>query len=383
MFSGVLPKVVSDVGPGGPFVTNAQGVNALTKSALENQYYGPNIQSEINQRNALTQGQTIENQYMPQKLQLSNQLAGLTNQWYGPQMQSQIGFQNAQTNKLNTMTPLEAQQQGILNQYLPQSEQARLAQSGAMTNYYNMGGPRASVGTKNEQAFQHGVALDNPQLRPDQIYEAGNVLRSGGTQLSDGTKLNPLSPSSIDAYNTLQKGNTYAGAAVPLIKAHQAEAELKVIEDMSQKDFAPYATTYAGYSPEQIIDTFKTDDASQLKLGDFIASQAAQYEAAQIRNRIAGGEPGISATNELMGKSGQVIKTLFPRLSAKARERATKRLDQYLSAGLKARTKAGTGLADVQLGNNQSGNNQPDTSGATAGREEGILNYNMQTGKFE
>lgn len=51
--------------------------NAVQKSALENaaqrlknQYYAPDILSQIANRNALTQGQTITNQYLPDQLRL-------------------------------------------------------------------------------------------------------------------------------------------------------------------------------------------------------------------------------------------------------------------------------------------------------------------------
>ena len=45
MFSGIpLPKTVADVGPGGPLVTALQGMNALTKSNLDNQVLGAQAQ---------------------------------------------------------------------------------------------------------------------------------------------------------------------------------------------------------------------------------------------------------------------------------------------------------------------------------------------------
>lgn len=78
--------------------------NAITQGALQNetsrlknQYYAPNILSQIAYKNALTQGQNIENQYMPEKLQLANAYQALQNKFYGPNIQSEIGLRGAQT----------------------------------------------------------------------------------------------------------------------------------------------------------------------------------------------------------------------------------------------------------------------------------------------
>ncbi len=208
--------------------------------------------------------------------------------------------------------------------------------------------------------FESLVAKDNPNLNKNQIYEAANAIANGQETLSDGTpvKISPASQSSLDR---ITKGTTTAPLITQSIKANQAHAELQTLTEMSNKDFAPYAETYAGYSPQQIVDSFKKDKTSQERLGNFIASQAAQYEAAQIRNRIAGGEPGISATQELMGKSGQIVKTLYPRLSAEARAQATKRLDQYLDKALEARNKIGLRPSDIKK-SHENKNNQEESN---------------------
>lgn len=268
----------------------------------------------------------------------------ILNKYLEAQQQSELANRNAMT-QLNQQKTTE---QNILNKWLPQSEEARIKNINAMAALNAMGGKGGGVGQKEEQNFQRLVGLDNPQLKPEQVYEASNVLREGGDTLADGTKLNPLSQAALGSANRLLKGQTTGAVATQAINANKADAELKVLMNMSQKDFEPYATTYAGFSPQQVIDTFKSDNASQDRLGNFIASQAAQYEAAQIRNRIAGGESGISATQELMGKSGQIIKAHFPHLSARARLQATKRLDEYLDAGLRARNSVGIGLTGIQ-----------------------------------
>jgi len=289
-----------------------------------------------------------------QKNQLANQMSQMLNQEQPEKFKSdmataalQQAFTQANTNKLNTMTPLEAQAEVLKNQFYPELTKSQIASNLAMANLRNMGGSGLGTGGKEEIMFQNLIKKDNPNLNSDQVYEASNILRSGGNTLSDGTKLNPMSPAAQASFDRLTKYGTTAGAITPLLKARQADAELKTLMSMSQPDFAPYATTFAGYSPEQIADTFKSDDASQTRLGKFMAAQAAQYEAAQIRNRIAGGEPGLLATQELMGKSGQIIKTLYPKLSAQARQAAANRLDEYLSSALQARQSVGIGASST------------------------------------
>lgn len=289
-----------------------------------------------------------------QKERLANAMSAMLNQEQPEKFTSEMATakstqnsNNAYANNLNTMTPLDAMKQKLANGMYNALTQSQINNNNAMANMRSMGGSGLGTGGKEELMFQNLIKKDNPNLSPAQAYEASNVLRQGGNTLSDGTKLNPLSPAAQESFDRLSKGTTYAGAAVPLLKARQADAELKTLMTMSQPDFAPYATTYAGYSPEQIAATFKNDDESQTKLGKFMASQAAQYEAAQIRNRIAGGEPGLLATQELMGKSGQLIKTLYPKLSGKARQAASDRLDQYLSAALQARQSVGIGASSA------------------------------------
>lgn len=362
-FGGILQKALA----------NYRALTATQKEDTEQKYLPKEKEEAL--RQAMANTSILQNQatYAPQMSAAELLSKQITNQWMPKLNQSTIGLQGAEANKANTMTPIEALAGQIKNQFAPQQEQADLSQKKAMTNYYQNGGPGMGVGDKADAGFRAAIARDYPELGndPTKIWEASNVLKSGGNRLSDGTILRSMSPNLRDSLDRVTKAGTYAGAAVPLVKAQQADAELKVLNNMSQKDFEPYATTYAGYSPGQIMDTFKRDDASQLKLGNFIASQAAQYEAAQIRNRIAGGEPGVSATQELMGKSAQIIKTRFPSLSSTARLQATKRLDEYLSEALKERNSVGVGASMTRGSNsNQSGSQN---SGVNWVRKNGQL----------
>src|ERR1700741_315092 len=117
---------------GGQLIRSGNALNDFRMKQLQNQYYGPNIESEMANRNALTQGQNITNQYMPEKMKLANAYQNMVNQWYGPNQQANINSLNASTNKTNTMTPLEAQQMSIQNEFGRQREQADIANKNAM-----------------------------------------------------------------------------------------------------------------------------------------------------------------------------------------------------------------------------------------------------------
>lgn len=257
--------------------------------------------------------------------------------------QAQLPYKGPQAAASLEATQLKNTLQQIINHYMPQQQEAQIGQKNAMSQFYKMGGPRAGVAIANQNAFMKNVGLDNPQLNgdPTKIREAANAYQQGKSSLPDGSKLNPMSPNTVSALATVMKGNSTAALVTKAVQANQSEAELQVMSSMAQKDAAPYATTYAGYSPHQILDTFKDDDKSQKQLGNFIASQAAQYEIAQQRNRVAQGAPGVGATRELMSESMQHIQSSYPRLSGKARKAAADRLNDYFTAGLQARNAVG------------------------------------------
>lgn len=205
MFSSIPLPNIEDA----TILSQVAKLNALQKQDLENKYYGPNIESEIANRNALTKGRNIENEYLPEKLKQANVFAQQQNKFYAPNILSEIANRNALTNKYNTMTPLEAQELKLKNALYPELTRAQIGAQNAMANLRNMGGSGVGVGGKDEALFQHQVALDNSHLKtPEEIYEASNVLRNGGNRLSNGKLLNPLSPAARTTMLRLQKGTT-------------------------------------------------------------------------------------------------------------------------------------------------------------------------------
>jgi hypothetical protein len=236
-----LPKVVADTGPGGGLVTAMQGMNALNKSSLENQYYAPNMQSQIGYRNALMQGQNIENQYMPEKLKLANAFAGLQNQYYAPNIQSEINNRNALTNKYNTMTPLEARELEIKNQFGAQREQANINSQKAMANYRNMGGSGMGVGQKQIMGLQQQLVREHPDWSPEQANQAASAYIAGDNQLPDGTALPPISGIGQSYVDQIVKQGTTAQG----LNQQRFAATTDAILDQG-KDLLPIVSQYAG-----------------------------------------------------------------------------------------------------------------------------------------
>jgi hypothetical protein len=336
-----LPRVVSDVGPGGPLVTAMGGINSLAHNMLKRKWYAPDIESQINNRNAMTEGQQIMNQYMPDKFRLANAMADLQNQYYGAGQESEINNRNAMTERYNTMTPLEAKKLELQNLFYPDVTKSNISAQKSLEDFRKMGGGGAGVDQKQLQGFQNQISLDNPSWDQNQINQAASAYLSGETTMPDGSPLPPASGLAQQYLDLMSKKTTTAALQTGGVKAKQAEAELEVLNKYANEGLKPYGTTYNDMNAQQILDSFRSDKASQLRLGKFIASQALQYEAAQNRVRLANGQPGITATEGLMRASQQIVNAKFPRLSYEARQEATRFMDEALKKGLEARNSVG------------------------------------------
>jgi hypothetical protein len=276
----------------------------------------------------------------------------------GDQAPQQIGIGEQQQNPLQDLfrqnlqqqpnivskTPIQAQpnQYDHLTDLLQKSIENKLNPSFGITG--------VGAGPKEQLFFEQTVKKDNPNLTDDQAYEAANVIANGGDSLSDGTKLN-ISQRALTSLDRLTKGTTTTAALNQAIRGTQAERELDVLNNYATKGLAPYGDTFADMNPKQIADTFKSDKASQERLGRFVAAQGLQYEIAQQRIKLANGEPGVTSTNELINLSKQTINAKYPRLSKQAREEAARYMDEALKAGFNARQSAGLGAFSYRGGN--------------------------------
>lgn len=254
----------------------------------------------------------------------------------------------AQANETTANIPLLEQntlKQKILNQTLNKRELAEIDELGSRADYYRKGGGGQGVGSKAENEFQNNVALDNPNIPPEKLRDAVNAIREGKNYLPDGTPVR-TSLTTMEALNRVIKAGTTSTLLTQGVKANQGEAELKALDNFYNKLGGAYQGSldlpFIGeFSPEQIKDSLDPREEAQKRLGRSIAIQALNYEKAQLRNNIAGGMPGITAINELMAHSGQIIKQRAPRISATARKEADKIISEGIEQMRKARMKAG------------------------------------------
>lgn len=270
-------------------------------------------------------------------------------------------LQEANLNKIFADTGLTSEntlKQKILNQFLPEREPAEINEVKARAKYYESGGSSGGVGAKDYMSYVNGVAQDNPNLTQDELKEATDVLANGGTQLSNGKPLNPMSLGTRMALDRSVKASTTSQQINQSLGANQSEAELDVIDKLADEWTQPYAETFFNKSPKAFYDSFKNDDESQKRLGKFIAGQAIQFESAGLRSRQANAPASITAIEELMKHSGQVIDARFPRVSSKARKYAAKYLQNALSKGLEARNKIGIGASYLIKKQNEANKNQ-------------------------
>lgn len=317
-------------------------------------FVGPQAQADLKKALLSNDYQKIVNQYEPNKLQLANQNQKNINDWYAPDIKSQIANRIANANETNTMLPLKAQNQKNINDWYGKNQQAEI-------NYKNMGGAGMGTGGKEELTFQNFVARDNPQLKnAQQVYEASNVLRQGGHQLSDGTPLNQISPAAEESLNRLTKYGSTNTLITQGVNANQADSEINVLSKFAQEGLKPYGNTYFNKSPEQIMDSFRSNETSQKRLGKFIAAQQLQYEISQNQIKIAMGQPGVTSTQELMGLGQQVLDTKYPKLSYTARHEANRYFLEALRKGLESRKQVGIGARssgkNINTESNQSKN---------------------------
>ena len=168
-------------------------------------------------------------------------------------------FTKAQTGKINTMTPLEAAKMALENSWYGKKTQAEINANEALANYRNTGGGGGGTEAtaKAQRAFENSIARDNPELSPDALYEASNVLREGGDQLSDGTKLNPLSSASQTALDKVIRSSTTPTATASKKTMHAIEGAIPLIDKLLKME-EPNQVTGTFWSPNAQADYMDT-----------------------------------------------------------------------------------------------------------------------------
>ncbi len=235
MLSGIpLPNA-----PAGNFQEGFKNANELSRQLLENrmknlqnQYYGPNIESEM----ALRGAQTNELNTMTP---LKAAELGLKNQFYPSDIKSQMAFRGAQTNKLNTMTPLEAAELRTRNEFLPQTLQSDITYKNAMADWRKSGGMGGmGVDQKAAQGFNNQLRMDHPDWTPEQINDASNAYYEGRNTLSDGTPLPPLSGQAEDRLTKITNKNAPVAVRNQAANYDVLYTDLKDFDIEAVKSFA-------------------------------------------------------------------------------------------------------------------------------------------------
>ncbi len=191
--------------PGGGINAAMSANNALAHNMLKTKYYGPDIQSQIENRNALTEKTKTMTPLEAAELQLKNQ-------FYAPNIQSEINNRNALTDKYNKMTPLEARELDLKNNMYNRVTESNMRANEALANFRNSGGGGGGVGQKELKGFEHQLSTEHPEWNQQQVNQAASAYLSGATTLPDGTPLPPVSGYSQTFLDQIVKrGNTAQG----------------------------------------------------------------------------------------------------------------------------------------------------------------------------
>jgi len=205
-----INELTSDIQGGGGIVNSMKGINALTESSLnnrkkelENQYYGPNIESEIANRNALTTGYQIANKYAPDRLRLANEYAEQINPLKIRKQQLENDYAE-ETNPLNK-TKLQIE---VAN--LDAKIKAQIKAQEAMANWKNTGGSAAGVDQKAAQGFIEQLHIDHPEWTTEQLNDAANAYYDERHTFSNGEPLPTLLGQAADKLTKIKGKNAPA-----------------------------------------------------------------------------------------------------------------------------------------------------------------------------
>ena len=221
-FSGIpLPKVVADVGPGGPIVTGMQGANALTQGNLQNKFlqaelpYAPynayaNALSKIAYANLLP--------YQIQAQVMSNPLMWMAFKDNPEAMKSMIeNFKHTipQGNSIfgNVNIPNPSSQQnggsgglfsmlgGLLNKFLGNNDSSSL---GNNQNNMNLSHPSGNNAMSSTGDFGANNKATPEEIKDvvDKAMGQTSTLAPGGIEGYAGSKLKPMNQQIVDPGKT-------------------------------------------------------------------------------------------------------------------------------------------------------------------------------------
>src|SRR5277367_1958205 len=291
--------------------------------------------------------------------------------------EAERAFQRASTNKINTMTPFEAQKAALENAWYPKLSQSLVDERSALTKQRDLGITGLGTGGKEQFLFQRLTGQSNPTFTPDQAFEAANAVMEGKTTLPDGTNIN-INPLMLSSLDRRTKAGSTADVISNVIRGMQAEKEMSVLTKYVGDALAPYGDTIAGHSPAQIAATFSNKKDDQIKLGRLAAAQQLQTDLATNQNIINSGRPTASITREILGDMETKIKTNWPFMSNVARQETLRYTLEALDKTLEAKRSIRIGASTASI--------PPDTSTTSKPTEtstSGEMHFNRKTGRLE
>lgn len=265
---------------------------------------------------------------------------------FDPRMwEAAMQSQQANTNKTNMMTPLEAEKLRQQNRYYPEMTKSQIELN-------RMGGRGGlGAGDKSDLNFQRTIGIDNSHLRPDQLPEAANVVKSGGNSLSDGTPIN-VTPNITDALNRVARYGTTTALTNQGVQANQAESELPIYKKVIDEGINLYGDTINGFSPKLLQDMLDVKNHSaQQRIGKYMAAQQIAYDRAALMLKINALPAGVTLADEIRKLSYAEANNRFYRSSAESKKIASDIVSDTLEKGMNQRRSVDTGAASVYYKN--------------------------------
>ncbi len=240
------------------FLSRAKSNNELTKQNLENKYYAPNIESEIANRNALTKGYNINNQYAPDRLRLANEHAGLENKYYGRNIESEMGLRGAQKSEAEALAGMHGTDNKI--NALKYWYMKNYMQGMGNNNQLNNTGSSPSQQAPNQSANFGGGGL------------GGSVPSSSGQMTNQPANQGQASPQQMQNQGGNSQSNPKSSSAYGI------ETPMPTREDIGNKMFLG-------------TDTYSS------KIENAKKQQQDQYE--QFKNKIESSATTANAANDM------------------------------------------------------------------------------------
>lgn len=401
-----------------PILTSMYSQNALTKQNLENMYYAPNILSQINNKNADTARQLIENKYLPEKSQLANQFQALQNKYYAPNIQSEIGLRGSQSglaqseaaknNYLLKHPGFMAGDEGKTIQYLIDTGAINPNALKASSNINQSNDQNSnSIPYSNNALSSNPTSLNNNAINnPAKPFNTGNPIADAilnkpfanvayqqkmtegfnWTHLPVETKnqlvsqgygmgIDPIKMSNyinqgLDLKQIAEKEGLDPDNLPPPIypptnetktrvqQVQQVTQELDYLSSATTPLIKRYADTFAGYSPERIKDMLSNDPEAQKRFGQYIGALSVQTGLANGRTIAEGGRPGATVMKMVKDSALKAIDQHSPiKMSGLAYEEAQNTIDRILQKGAKIRTTTGMNpMSEIGKSKNKTNN---------------------------